>query len=459
MKMKYLGVFLFVVLEVPATAQLNMELYRSHVRFMDSSVMVRRFKHDDVIRVIGKLGKEFRTKRIGTSVEGRSINLVSWGSGPVQVLMWSQMHGDETTATRAIFDVWRYLQAKDGPFQLKSRITWHFIPMLNPDGAARFTRRNHDGIDINRDALRLQTPEGRVLKRIRDSLKADWGFNLHDQSRYTMVDGKPATLSLLAPPFDQERSINDSRGDAMRLTRYLYDQVIGFIPGQIGIYPDDFEPRAFGDNIQKWGTRTILIESGGIGNDFEKLEIRRLNFVLMLTAVDAIASGAYEKIALSGYSEIPHNAEGRLMELIVKNVNHQGLVRDVGWDRREIDSEDFRRFYARGSITDMGDLRTANAYYIFDAAGYEVVPGKLYETVLEDMSQFEKLPIESLVAKGYTDFVVKGGLDRFKPQQVNVGVSPPPGQEIVLGANPSLLFLKNGVIEFVLINGTLRKAR
>ncbi|MDZ7613027.1 MAG: hypothetical protein U5K51_04450 [Flavobacteriaceae bacterium] len=34
-----------------------------------------------------------------------------------------------------------------------------------------------------------------------------------------------------------------------------------YAPGQTGRYDDEFEPRAFGDNIQKWGTSAILIES------------------------------------------------------------------------------------------------------------------------------------------------------------------------------------------------------
>ena len=38
------------------------------------------------------------------------------------------------------------------------------VPMLNPDGAERYARRNAQAIDINRDALQLATPEGRLLK-------------------------------------------------------------------------------------------------------------------------------------------------------------------------------------------------------------------------------------------------------------------------------------------------------
>lgn len=461
--MKIAPLLILWAMTVSVFAQRNAELYRAHAKYLDSTVLARRFKHEDLTKALSILGTEFRVRRVGSSGEGRSINLVSYGHGPVQVLMWSQMHGDETTATRAIVDVFRYLQDPKSDLDLKRRIqaaiTWHFIPMLNPDGAARFTRRNRDGIDINRDAVRLQTPEGRILKRVRDSLKADWGFNLHDQSRGTMVEGKPATLSLLAPPYDPARSINDSRGDAMQMTRYLHDQVIGFIPGQIGLYPDDFEPRAFGDNMQKWGTRTVLIESGGLGEDYEKQEIRRLNFVMLLTAVEAIATRSYEKVAVTAYAEIPRNASGRLLELIVRHVNYRGVVRDIGWDRREIDSEDFRRYYPRALISDLGDLSTSYAYSTFDAAGYEITAGKSYDTVLEGMQQFRRLPIEQLMVQGYTDFVVKGDVDRFgDPPKVNIQPSAAP-QEIQIGANPSLLFWKEGVLEYVLINGKIHRVR
>ena len=48
-----------------------------------------------------------------------------------------------------------------------------------------------------------------------------------------------------------------------------------FIPGHIGRYSDDYEPRAFGDNFQTWGTSTILIETGGWKGDPEKQFLRK----------------------------------------------------------------------------------------------------------------------------------------------------------------------------------------
>ena len=103
------------------------------------------------------------------------INLFAPAPAAFRVLLWSQMHGDEPTATAALFDVFEYLQRhRDDPVvqRILSSLTLYAIPMLNPDGAERFQRRNAQGIDINRDALRLQTPEGQVLKAVRDRVQA-----------------------------------------------------------------------------------------------------------------------------------------------------------------------------------------------------------------------------------------------------------------------------------------------
>src|SRR5690606_29077515 len=126
------------------------------------------------------------------------------------------------TATMTLFDIFHFLRAAGFEQEKKlllENLNLHFLPMLNPDGAERFNRRNALGIDVNRDAQRLQSPEGKALKRVRDSLDADWGFNLHDQSKYYNPEGiaKPATVSFLAPAYDFEKSVNEKRADAMKL--------------------------------------------------------------------------------------------------------------------------------------------------------------------------------------------------------------------------------------------------
>ncbi|HEY0094322.1 MAG TPA: M14 family zinc carboxypeptidase, partial [Archangium sp.] len=155
----------------------------------------------------------FQLEVVGHSVEGRALYHVSLGTGPRHVLLWSQMHGDEPTATTALLDFLEYVRThREEPWvaRILSELTLHAVPMINPDGAERYQRRNAQGIDINRDALALQTPEARTLKALRDRLKPFIGFNLHNQSWRHAVGktGRPASISLLAAAFDEPRSDN-----------------------------------------------------------------------------------------------------------------------------------------------------------------------------------------------------------------------------------------------------------
>jgi len=176
--------FLFLGFSILKTVDFpdEMALYASHNRYKEPMLKERRFKHADIVPLLNVLPAAYRLKVVGKSVEGRNIYSATMGNGPVSVLLWSQMHGDEPTATMALFDIFRFMQRHDefDGFRDKilSKLTIHVVPMLNPDGAERYTRRNVQDIDINRDAQRLQTPEGNILKAIRDSVQADWGFNL-----------------------------------------------------------------------------------------------------------------------------------------------------------------------------------------------------------------------------------------------------------------------------------------
>src|SRR4029078_12221261 len=164
----------------------------------------------------------FVLERVGASLEGRSINLITIGSGPLRVLLWSQMHGDEPTATAALFVVFDYFgrhRADPAVQRILSSLTLYVVPMLNPDGAERFQRRSAECSDVNRDALSLQTPEGQVLKRLRDRFNPRVGFNLHNQSWSTSVGDppKPASIALTWVGYATPLSQNAGR----KLTRKL----------------------------------------------------------------------------------------------------------------------------------------------------------------------------------------------------------------------------------------------
>ena len=212
----------------------------------------------------------FSLEEFGRSVEGRALYHVWFGRGPIHVLLWSQMHGDEPSATSALFDLFEYVRrhrAEPVVSRLLASLTIHVVPMLNPDGAERFQRRNAQGIDINRDALLLQTPEGRALKALRTRLWPQVGFNLHNQNWRTSVgrDPKPATISLLSVAYDEPRTENEGRRLTKRLCAVIRDALEPLVPGQLGRYDDEYKVRAFGDNVTLWGTPVLLIETGPVG--------------------------------------------------------------------------------------------------------------------------------------------------------------------------------------------------
>ncbi|MBC7000049.1 M14 metallopeptidase family protein [Cytophaga sp. FL35] len=448
---------------------ITQSLYDTYEKYKEPSLNKRRIKHKQVLGLIEKFKNKngFIVKKVGESIEGRSLNLVSIGTGETNVFLWSQMHGDEPTATQAIFDIFNFLDSEDFTEQkqaILNNCTLHFLPMLNPDGAEVYQRRNKLGIDINRDALRLQSPEGRTLKRVRDSLDADFGFNLHDQSTYYNAERteKPATISYLAPAYNYEKDINDVRANAMKVIVFMNDIIQKYAPGQVGRYNDDFEPRAFGDNIQKWGTSAILIESGGYPNDVEKQEIRKLNYVSILSAIYTIANGSYQDIDIKRYDDIPEN-DRKLFDLKISNATlpllGKNYIIDVAANRLEVDKDKHNDFWYSSRILEVGDLSTYYGYESFDATGYTIIPGKIYPETQKTIESVQNLDLQFLLKSGYT-YVKIGTIDKQKlsspfPVHLISENYKLPDFKIEIGANPTFLLQKNNAIEYAIINGFL----
>jgi len=372
--------------DLPSPAELAAVWDRTHLP-SPPPLLVR---HGDVVAAIARATAAtpelVRSEVIGQSVSGRSINHLSLGRGPLHVLLWSQMHGDEPTATVALFDVVQYLQAHQATphvTRMLSALTLHMVPMLNPDGAETPERRNAQGIDINRDALRLQTPEGRALKALRDRLDPPIGFNLHNQNWRTSAGktGRPAAMSLLAVAYDEPRSENPGRVRAKKVAAIVRDAVEPLAPGMVARYDDEFEVRAFGDNLTKWGTSVVLIETGPYPGPDPDRALVRMNVVALLTALDALATGRVDAADPSRYETLPFNESNLLHTLVVNATVVAGtgvapFVADIGLGGsrvvREVSGERRVGFDAR--IDDLGDLRVYGALETIDATGLTAAP-------------------------------------------------------------------------------------
>ena len=465
-KMAFLALFIFSSFYSFSQEEVASEIFENYEEYKEPSLKERRITRSDIQPLIEKWKDHpaVDVQKVGTSIEGRELTLLSIGTGEKDVFLWSQMHGDESTATMAIFDLLNFLT--DDSFssekqELLQEVRLHFLPMPNPDGAEKFERRNALGIDVNRDALRLQSPEAKTLKRIRDSLDAEFGFNLHDQSKYYNAEGtpNPATISFLAPAYNHEKSVNEVRGDAMKLIVEMNEQLQKHIPGNVAKYNDDFEPRAFGDNIQKWGTSTILIESGGYPEDPEKQEIRKMNFLAILTALFSIANDEYRSIDIADYEKIPQN-DRKLFDLKLKGLEYELLgdtyVLDLGINRDEVAAKENGEFYYRGRVADQGDLSTNYGYETLDGTGFKIVPGKVFPEVQESMEDLEKLDFSSLLEQGYSYVKV-----RDIPKEKNsttfplhvVGENFEVPQHLEPGMNPTFFLKKEGHPGYAVVNG------
>ena len=437
-------------------------------RFREQGIESRRFKHQDIQPFLEVLDKEdgFTVTNLGNSIQGRSISMVSIGNGDVDVLLWSQMHGDESTATMAMFDIFNFLKENKDILQ---GLKVHFIPMLNPDGAELFQRRNAIGIDINRDALRLQSPESRILKAVRDSLQADFGFNLHDQSRYYNAEktSKPATLSFLAPAFNFEKDMSEKRESAMKIIAMMNEVVQKHANGQVGRYSDAFEPRAFGDNMQKWGTSTILIESGGHPEDREKQFIRKLNYLSILTAIKGISDQSFKAKSTKAYWDIPRN-DRKLFDLKIENLTFPYLgasyTVDLGIVYDEIENSSHSDFYLVGKIVDIGDLSTHYGYETLSAEGLTFKTGETYPTILSSFEEFRDLDIPQLLRSGYTSVSISDLPTEIKFVNDPINVvdikkiriprnNEMPTSPVNFGKNPTFLLLKNDQVVYAVVNG------
>jgi len=462
-------ILLITTTVVSQNNDITSKLYETYYNYEETSINERRIKHADLQPLIYNLKKnsKYTIKKVGQSIEGRDLNLISIGSGKTNILLWSQMHGDEPTATQAIFDIFNFLNSSEFSNEkdaILSNLTLHFLPMLNPDGAENYTRRNALGVDINRDAVRLQSPESKTLKRVRDSLNADFGFNLHDQSIYYNAErtDKPATISYLAPAYNYEKDVNTVRGNAMKVIVFMNHIIQKYAPGQVGRYNDDFEPRAFGDNIQKWGTSTILIESGGYKNDVEKQEIRRLNYVSILSAIYTIAKENYKNISIKEYDKIPQN-DRKLFDLKLVGATctllDNDYTIDLGINHLEVDNEDHSDYYNLGKVMDQGDLSTYYGYNTFDASGYRIVEGSLYPEVIYSIEAISKLDAYELLKSGFTYVQIKELPEDVKyiSKPMNVIKSGNEIPKLVLkpGSNSTFLLQKNGIIDYAVINGFL----
>ncbi|MCL9809476.1 M14 family metallopeptidase [Flavobacterium sp. HXWNR70] len=290
----------------------------------ETALYGRYINNQHIEPLLNSLPPNFKVSVIGKSVKQKPIHAVEIGMGKIKILMWSQMHGNESTTTKAVFDLFSFLKSnKEDAKQITEAYTLYIIPILNPDGAEAYTRANANDVDLNRDSLALTQPESQLLRKTFEAFRPDFCYNLHDQRTiFAAGDTKnPATVSFLAPAYNEKREYNANRLKAVRVIVAMNEVLQRYIPNQVGRFDDSFNINCIGDMFQSLGVPTILFEAGHYQEDYQREETRKFVFVALLSSLFFIDKNDLTDAKIHDYLTIPQN-NIKFFDIVYRNVNY-----------------------------------------------------------------------------------------------------------------------------------------
>ncbi|MBN1816093.1 MAG: DUF2817 domain-containing protein [Sedimentisphaerales bacterium] len=145
------------------------------------------------------------TETVGTSVQGRPIQITVLGNGPDTTFVMATIHGNEPAGTPLSQKLIEHLNQR--PYLLRGKKVI-VMPVANPDGLARHSRFNANGIDLNRNfqasnrvntsaygPAGLSEPESRAIEGVIRSFQPDRVIALHQPLRCIDFDGPGGSLA------------------------------------------------------------------------------------------------------------------------------------------------------------------------------------------------------------------------------------------------------------------------
>ncbi|MGO4771344.1 M14 metallopeptidase family protein [Flavobacterium sp. W22_SRS_FK3] len=344
-------------------------------QYKEQSIAGRYLTLEHIRPLLDRINTHGRVKIIGKSVLDKPIYSYEIGSGKTRIYLWSQMHGNESTTTKALFDFINVLNSGSEFAQnMLETFTFYCIPILNPDGAALYTRVNANQIDLNRDSQNLTQPESRILREVFETFKPHFCFNLHDQRTIFGAGqtGKPATVSFLAPSYNEEREINESRLKAVNLIAAINDELQKYIPGQVGRFDDSFNINCIGDTFQYLGVPTILFEAGHFQNDYSREITRKFIFFSLIISFKALFENVIVNNRIVDYLNISQN-KAVFYDFMYKNIkiNYDGIEIITNFVAQYKEELIDGKIQFNAYIVETGELENYFGHYEYDAEGAE----------------------------------------------------------------------------------------
>nr|WP_314838793.1 M14 family metallopeptidase [uncultured Flavobacterium sp.] len=369
---------------------MNLEALHSHN--LVQSLKGKYITLDHIEHILADLNTSDELAIIGKSVLDKPIYSYTIGKGKIKIFLWSQMHGNESTTTKALLDFLFFLKSDDIlATQMLDSITFLCLPMLNPDGAQAYTRENANGIDLNRDSQLLSQPESNILRQVFDDFKPDYCFNLHDQRTIFGVadSGLPATLSFLAPSYNEAREVNECRLKAINLIATINDGMQSFLPGRIGRFDDSFNINCIGDTFQFLGVPTLLFEAGHFPNDYDREISRKFVFIAFVLGFKALSENVIVSNGINKYLNIPQN-KIVFYDFIYKNVkiNYDGIEKITNFAAQYKEEIVDNQLFFNAYFSKIDELEKYHGHYEYDANGAKYSDNTGFLPVLNQKADF-----------------------------------------------------------------------
>ncbi|ULC58291.1 M14 family metallopeptidase [Flaviramulus sp. BrNp1-15] len=369
--------------------------------FKETGLFHRYITNKHIEPLLDNLGEQVNVETIGFSVLNKPIYGLKIGHGNKRILMWSQMHGNESTTTKALFDLFNTLLDEDSILKhILDACTLYVIPILNPDGAEAYTRLNANEVDLNRDAQNLTQPESKVLRQVFKSFKPHYCYNLHGQRTIFSVrkSNKPATVSFLAPAQDKACSISSNRKVAMEVISAMNDALQALIPNQVGVYDDAFNLNCVGDTFQSENIPTILFEAGHFHNDYAREKTREFIYISYIISLNYISNSNAIGDNYEGYFKIPENSKC-FYDVIIRKAKVNDEFLDIGIQFQERLIENKIEFIPK--VEKIEKLDDYFGHKEIEANGFEVYDneGKLLKVNNENVFVIINNEKKSLISK------------------------------------------------------------
>ncbi len=173
--------------------------------------------HDLVAEAAASEGVD--VERLGTTLDGQTIDYLTLGDGPRQVWLYARQHPGETQAEWWMEGALECLTDTSDPVAraLRQQCTFHIVPNCNPDGSRRgHLRTNAVGTNLNREwhePSAEKSPEVLAIRNKMDETGVDFAMDVH---------GDEAIPAVFLAGFEGIPSWSDELGE----TFYRYERIL-----------------------------------------------------------------------------------------------------------------------------------------------------------------------------------------------------------------------------------------